>query len=487
MSQRRSGDERGFTIVEIMVAMFVLLLGVIGTVKLVDAANGTTVKTRARENANNLARELIENARVIDYDDLTASDAASALQAKPGLADSDTATATWTIVRGKKTYTLNVDACTYDDAKDSVAATHDSSYCASTPEVTPATDVNGDDFRRVDVTLTWPLPGGTGTLEQTGLIINPSGGFGPRIVSFLPAGETVASKTVTDAAPVATNVDFDVKTTYAESVRWQVDDAVSSGDATGGPTTWAITWQLGTPLDSAAPYVRDGTYEIAAQPLDGVGVPGDLRPVTVIINRSAPVAPKAVVGGRNDHFPGEVVDLRWKPNLERDVIGYRVYRLEPSGADVRVCPQIANAEVTDTFCTDDNPPAGETAYYVRAVDRDRDGVKRDGASSAELTVPGTASERPTFAADTALSATLTTGNLPKLEWDAATDSDGSILFYRIYRDSGTGLSDRHDFTESESPTYTDPRPGTSTEHTYWITAVDDSYNESDPIGPVQSP
>ncbi|MGH2918633.1 MAG: prepilin-type N-terminal cleavage/methylation domain-containing protein [Solirubrobacteraceae bacterium] len=490
MKDRRIDGEHGFTIVEVMVAMMILMLGVIGTVTLVDAANSATVKTRARENANNLAREVIENARVVDYDALTAAGVAPALQAKAGLADSTPSTPAWTVVRGKKTYTLEVQACTYDDAKDSVAATHDSSHCASTPVVSPATDINADDFRRVDVTITWSLGNSTTSLKQTALIINPSGGFGPRIVSFLPNGETVPSKTITDAAPVATRVDFTVRTSYAASVRWQADDAVSQGDATGGPTTWAVRWELGAPLDPISPYVRDGTYQVTAQPFDSVGIPGDVRPVTVVVNRSAPVAPKSLTGGRNSHYAaGDVVELKWAPNLERDVIGYRVYRIDPAGGpDKRVCPTSGNTEISQTFCTDESPAAAAAEYYVTAVDRDPNANKREGTASAHFTAPAVSSARPTFPGGTALTASLTNGNLPKLDWDPpATDSDGTILFYRIYRDSGTGLADRYDFTESASPTYVDPRPGTTTVHTYWVTAVDDSYNESDPIGPVDSP
>ncbi|MDQ3677860.1 MAG: prepilin-type N-terminal cleavage/methylation domain-containing protein [Actinomycetota bacterium] len=490
---RRSTDERGFTLVEIMVAMVVLLVGVLGTVKLIDSANATTVKTRARETANNLAREIVENARVVDYDTLTAADVEPALQEKPSLADSTPSTSVWTVDRGNKTYTVTATACTYDDAKDSVATAHNSSFCSNTPTVTPATDVNPDDFRRVDLTITWPLRGATGTVRQSVLIINPSGGLGPRIVTFLPNGSTTPSITITNAA--TTSVPFTVTSSFAASVNWAADDSVSSGQANGGPSTWTFSWSLGQALDTNAPYRRDGTYELTAQAIDTVGIPGDLRSVVVTVNRSLAQAPTGVAGGRNDRFAGgptgQIVDIDWEPNKERDIRGYRVYRAGPDGEvdtddDVLVCPA-SGGELAETACADTNPPPTATRYYVRALDTDAGSTNvRPGTLSAVIDVPASATDRPTFADGTALDVSVV-GGKPTLSWDPAADSDGTISFYRIYRDTGAGFGGRYDRTETSSPNYTDPAPGASTTHTYWVTAVDDSYNESDPIGPVTSP
>jgi hypothetical protein len=81
-----------------------------------------------------------------------------------------------------------------------------------------------------------------------------------------------------------------------------------------------------------------------------------------------------------------------------------------------------------------------------------------------------------------ITATVVDG-LPKLTWSSV----GSARFYRIYRDTGTGLADRYDETSTSSPTYTDPNPGGTTQHTYWVTAVDSSFDESAPSAPVTSP
>ena len=65
-------DQRGFTLVEVMVAIFILLVGVLGVVSMVDGANAVTSKTRAREGGTNIARSVIEISRSVRYRDLTA-------------------------------------------------------------------------------------------------------------------------------------------------------------------------------------------------------------------------------------------------------------------------------------------------------------------------------------------------------------------------------------------------------------------------------
>ena len=63
--------ERGFTMVEVIVAGLILVVGVLSLVALVDAANGATTSNKQREAATNLAREVIENSGTVSYDDVT--------------------------------------------------------------------------------------------------------------------------------------------------------------------------------------------------------------------------------------------------------------------------------------------------------------------------------------------------------------------------------------------------------------------------------
>ncbi len=44
------------TLIEVMVATMILLVGVLGTVTMIDGANATTSKTKAREGATHLGR-----------------------------------------------------------------------------------------------------------------------------------------------------------------------------------------------------------------------------------------------------------------------------------------------------------------------------------------------------------------------------------------------------------------------------------------------
>jgi hypothetical protein len=80
-----------------------------------------------------------------------------------------------------------------------------------------------------------------------------------------------------------------------------------------------------------------------------------------------------------------------------------------------------------------------------------------------------------------------------LTWNnAATPASGrTILFYRVYRDPASttnpAYSDRWDTNGSPSLSYKDSNFGAVTGHTYVITAVDDSYSESPPLGPAATP
>src|SRR3712207_3020496 len=98
-------NERGFTVVEVMVAITILLAGVLGTVALIDGANATTGTTKKREAATNLARHVIEGARKSSYVTLNQTTVVPSLQAHPGLADVDAGTPGWQLESRGTTYT----------------------------------------------------------------------------------------------------------------------------------------------------------------------------------------------------------------------------------------------------------------------------------------------------------------------------------------------------------------------------------------------
>src|SRR5437762_2879714 len=72
-SSCRFTDDRGFTLVEVLVAMTILIAGVLGVVALVDGANAETNAADTRIGATNLAREITEAAHAVDYDSLLTS------------------------------------------------------------------------------------------------------------------------------------------------------------------------------------------------------------------------------------------------------------------------------------------------------------------------------------------------------------------------------------------------------------------------------
>ncbi|MEA2409548.1 MAG: hypothetical protein QOC77_109, partial [Thermoleophilaceae bacterium] len=59
--------QAGFTLVEVLVAMTLLLTAVLGLMSLTDSAAKTTTATKAREGAISLAREVREDALGIGF------------------------------------------------------------------------------------------------------------------------------------------------------------------------------------------------------------------------------------------------------------------------------------------------------------------------------------------------------------------------------------------------------------------------------------
>jgi hypothetical protein len=238
----------------------------------------------------------------------------------------------------------------------------------------------------------------------------------------------------------------------------------------------------------------DGTYQVAAQAFDVRGVPGEARSVTVHVNRRIPYAPSNLTLGRNDQHGG-IVDLDWSRNPERDVIGYRVWRVGLLGARTQICTDSGLDYTVKANCVDRNPnglvlPVGIPNYVVVAVDRTdlkatSSAVRSGDETGAFLPAQSTRPDPPV-----ANTPTIVDG-LPVVTWTApsvdAASGQRPIRFYRIYRDGGTSLNDRYDVTVNASTTWTDPNPGNSTVHKYWVSAVDDRNNESNPSNQVFSP
>lgn len=473
MIRARIGSQSGFTLIEVTLTMLILLVGLGGAVTMINGANAITVKTKQREAATNLQREVLEGARAVPYVQLTSNGLRSALQSAPALADSMPSTTAWTVQRRNATYTVDATVCSVDDALDGLGDHSAGTFCASQSPGTE--DAAADDFKRITIQVSWSSPRSTvSSSKQTTIVTNPSNNAGPTILSLErdPSDDTIT----TDVDSISFGVTTDV---MPASVRYLVDGTVVDTDVPDGVES-EFEWVI----DSGATYVVDGTYVISATALDSAGLTGPTRALTVKLNRAAPLAPSGLEGGWN--ATRQAVDLEWSQNDESDVVGYRVYRRTEGGAAEQVCA----TGPTVSACHDDThlePFAAYYDYYVVAMDETTTGSTREGAHSEELrVVPTVFHPNP----PAMLNASVVEGN-NHLTWadpeplDESYAGDG-FLFFRIYR-GGTAVENRFDHTGLGSDrAYTDTAAGAQSRQ-YWVTTVDENYSESEPVGPVTLP
>jgi prepilin-type N-terminal cleavage/methylation domain-containing protein len=522
-------EEDGFTLVEVMIAATVLLVGLVGVTLMLTHAATATWSTKAREQGVSLQRELVENTRAIPYDQLSGVTLASRIQALPaaGLADSSPSPG-WTIRRRGFTYAVSVGVCSVDDPSDG-SGTHDgAAFCATgagaaTPDqcstllgidagiqgtaaaatasvnvgdcgidlnldgtvdkLTEASvgicllfcpppagtsDPTPEDYKRIVVLVRWDRGTGRRYALQSSTISNPGASSAPAVVTLTTSAADPITSGSTAAFTATTN-------RAANNVAWSVD-GTQRGAASGSGTNWTFSWGLGTVSAGSAPSageVLDGSYVVGAKAFDSYGAYGQTRSLTLRLNRRAPYAPTRFEAGRN----GSAVDFEWSANAERDIKGYRVYRDPLVGADVQVC-----ALTTATSCRDASPPAGSLTYYVVAVDTTTAGALREGLQSAGDTV-GVTNTPPSPPSGLTAS---TSGANTILIWSASPgdpDLGDSVDHYRIYRD-GTTYEDRYDRTSTGSDlTFTDTKTN-GLQHTYRVVAVDQNLAESTMIGPV---
>jgi prepilin-type N-terminal cleavage/methylation domain-containing protein len=508
----RSSSEAGFTLIEVLVSILILLVGVLGVVTMVDGANAVTSKTKAREGGTAIARSVIEVSRSIRYRDLSEATLEDALQSRPGLADAKPSTPGYTFKSRGIYYDLTLTVCSLDDPKDDLGARPTGvTFCADSdgPPASPR-DRNPDDYKRVRVRLVWSTRATTHSVTQTSSIINPVGGLGPNVTGLtMTSPASSASDEVriegSSASPINSASFLATTSGFAAELNWSVGGD-TQGKADGGPTNWTFTWNFtnGGPDPNNIVYY-DCKYFIQADAFDAEGRAGAPRVLTVILNRREPIAPTDVVGGRNGS--GDRVDIHWTPNPECDVIGYRVYRSTSAaslGTQVS-CPDPSAPSTTVTtkeWCVDEAAPGSGPLYYrVVAVDTLASGSLREGTQSAPVTVPASGGNSVPTAPTNLTSCTGGQPNCNKsdgqpapsgqivVSWDPSTDSDGSVAFYRIYRD-GTAYADRWDDffpgATGGSLAWLEYAPGTSS-HTYRVAAVDDLFGESALSDPVTAP
>jgi len=523
----------GFTLIETMVACVLLLGGMAATLGVLARAASTTVTSRAREQATNLQRELVEAARSVPYDQLTPAGIGAAVRARPALGDSSVGAAGWTIQRRNVTYTVSMGVCTVDDPKDGTGAHEANVFCAaatpptseqcatliaasangtlasvtgvadltlgecgidanfdgtvdglvsatatvcllSTTNCTVPADTNPADYKRVVSLVRWP----GGYNLQTSQINNPGLSAAPAVTSL-----TASSTTITSAAQ--TSLTLASTTANSPSAVALYLDGTAAGPAswTGG-ASWTASWDMGSVTSTAgaqpaAAEVLDGTYQLSEKAFDGYGQYGSTRSETVVVNRRQAFAPEHVAAGRNGT---DTVEIEWSPPKERDSEGFRVDRQTNLGAWTTVC-----AQAVRTTCRDTNAPAGTLlqplayGYSVVGYDRDATGGLRAGDRSTTAVVDESATPPNP---PTALQSSLSNGNVV-LTWTAPA---GLVApdHYNVYRDGQT-FGDRLDsayLSPGQTPSYTDTRT-TNQVHDYWITAVNSQLGESAMVGPVR--
>ena len=123
----RARGEGGYTIIEVIVAMVMLVVGVLGMLVMVEGSLSSTNRTTAREQATNLAREVVERSREVPYSLTTNSQAPAALAnvmpEQPTVSGSS-----FTVRRRNIDYTVTVTACSIDDPSDG-AGVGNTTFC----------------------------------------------------------------------------------------------------------------------------------------------------------------------------------------------------------------------------------------------------------------------------------------------------------------------------------------------------------------------
>ena len=520
-------DEQGFTLIEVLVAATVLLVGILGVATMVNASNAGITSSKAREQGTALGRDLIESARSVRYQALRPSAIVPTLQGMPGLAKSGGGSG-WTIKRRGIIYTVAVGVCSVDDPGDGTGAHTADTFClnssvqataaecksmlgsppkisgvsasgakagdcgidtnldgqvdnlvASSATTCPAgtsvgagtCDAQPDDFKRLVVLVTWDRGSGSRYVLQQATVPFPGlSAYGA--ISGLTLQGYTNNNDVYTVPDKPSSLHFDVTSSQnANQVDWLLGGVDQGALSSWSGTSGSFDWNLGNdaPDSETTPAVGevvDGTYTVGARVQDAGGIHGIEKDVTVIVNRRIPFPPTGfLIAGTGP------VTATWGAPADQDIIGYTLFR-KVGGSEIAVCSQI-----TARTCVDSNPPAGTVTYYVKAIDRDSAGAARVGqpSLSKSVTVGNSAPTAPTWLTPTSDSYKVTGGgsglSKVQLTWNAASDSDGTIDTYEIWR-SGCGASTLIGSALGTVTTLTDTAAPKATSCTYTVRAKD---------------
>jgi type II secretory pathway pseudopilin PulG len=478
----RPGSDAGFTLIEVLIAAVVLIVGIASLFGLLDASVKASYQTRAREGATNLARQVLEDARTIPYAQLAPSSITEQLQAMNGLANSGEGPE-WHIVRGGITYRVTVSECSIDDPKNGYGV-HDSTFCKDPGEKEGTEDPQPANLKRITADVKWTAIGRSPDVRQVMTLTAAGEAVGLSASNLKLSVPTVAAP----AAPVVVTEPANHLLTFTltgpsgtTGTIWSLDGVKQSPDPNlEKGTTWTFSWTIAG--------LSDGAYKVTAQAVNASGVIGPPVTVTVTLIRGTPAAPKVTVGGFNTvnvaGVPKKVVELQWQADPERNVLGYRVYN--PSNE--RVCPEKESTLSHALSCIDFNPPAATAknlTYTVVALYRKAESellsekISEGPASSFAITGGEPPPAGPSVPVGPLTLVTNADGSVT-LTWSPPKGGP-AVSFYRIYR-GGTNYSERYDVTAGAVTTYTDS--DAAVVHSYWVTAVGSNLTESPFLGPV---
>ncbi len=507
--------------VEVLVAILLLVIGVLGALMMIDTANGTTLANKARTSGVNLARQVAEASRAVDVPYYQLSDGCSApsspanpcadsssivqaLKSQPGITpDANSPAGQWRITPERTAYTVKVSVCAMDDPSDGLGSHSSGGPFCSDAGSTGTTDTGPEDYQRVIVDVSWS--GTRGSQDTRAVALIQSDGInGPAVTCLRPTSSPCpASSTPLISSAATTTVPFTATISgSATRLVWSVDGAYA-GTVTPSGNTATFTWDLGTVGSSSQ--VFDGTYRISATAYNSNGREGTTGSVQVQLNRRVPAAPGGFVAGRDTLIGGNGliggVDIDWLPVPDKDVLYYRVYQrvgsasrtllvqtADTSATSYTFLTPAANPTAWTTACANPRQPAASSLNYsVVAVDQNG-AATREGTVTSEIDVNAcnTAPKNPptnTLSLTNNADGTLTlTGSLPQSPTD--NDTADQVIAVRIYRWSGAGgpsaPADRLEYlpvTNSISYTDASPRPGGNVQK-YCFTNVDKRMQES---------
>lgn len=376
-------SQGGFTMVEILVAMLLLLVGMLATFMLVGNANATLSQTRAREAATNLSRELLEEGRDTTYSKIGSTNwFTTNLQNISGGTGSVTSVGSngqaTTVVRRGVSYTVTVTWCSLDDSGDGYGShTSSVSWCPDSAS-TSTTDPQPEDFKRMTTSITWSFAGKVQpTLVQTATFSATGAAAGPSTTNLVitsPSGLSSTSPVIA-SNPSGGIVTFLGTSVGAADMKFFVDSSEQLGSTTNnGNGTWSFNWNISS--------IPDGVYTISAVAVDALGNRGAPRALPVKLARGAPAPPANLTGGYNYLYSSGnktlAVELEWDANIAGTVTGYSV-----SKGSTTVCSASLNVH-----CIDLSPAsAGSTTYTVKTIYTDAAGNSNFVSTDYTVTAP----------------------------------------------------------------------------------------------------